>query len=227
MKKNVLGFLLLFSLGACDKDEATVEIAKINVVHASPDAPGVDLLIDDTRRNAPALTYPNATGYFITNSGSRIIKVNASGTNTTVATATVTLTRDKNYSIFAYNQLAQIGLLMVQDDLTPPTGAQSHIRFFHLSPDAPAVTVGTLSGGVFSPVFSNRGFETQATASENQQFTPVPAGVYTFDVRVAGNSVLTIPDITLQAGKIYTVFARGLVAGTGEQALGAQVITHN
>ena len=31
----------------------------------------------------------------------------------------------------------------------------------------------------------------------------------------------------LQAGKIYTVFAKGLVAGTGAQALGAQIVTHN
>jgi hypothetical protein len=39
--------------------------------------------------------------------------------------------------------------------------------------------------------------------------------------------VLNLPNIVLQAGKIYTVFAKGLVGGTGSQALGAQIVTHN
>jgi hypothetical protein len=38
---------------------------------------------------------------------------------------------------------------------------------------------------------------------------------------------LTLPGVALAAGKIYTVFAKGLVAGTGAQALGAQIVTHN
>jgi hypothetical protein len=53
------------------------------------------------------------------------------------------------------------------------------------------------------------------------------SGTYTFDVQANGSSVLNLPDIMLQAGKIYTVFAKGLVNGTGSQALGAQIITHN
>jgi hypothetical protein len=39
--------------------------------------------------------------------------------------------------------------------------------------------------------------------------------------------VLTLPGIVLQAGKIYTVFAKGLVGGQGSQALGAQIVIHN
>jgi len=61
---------------------------------------------------------------------------------------------------------------------------------------------------------------------------PVPAGTYNFDVRInysqnGGTSVLSVPGVALAAGKIYTVFAKGLVAGTGAQALGAQIVTHN
>jgi hypothetical protein len=76
-------------------------------------------------------------------------------------------------------------------------------------------------------VFSNRSFETIATATANSAFTPVDAGSYTFDVRLANNtSVLTVPNISLQAGKIYTVFARGIVGNT-TTPLGAEVIAHN
>jgi hypothetical protein len=121
-----------------------------------------------------------------------------------------------------------LGAILVQDDLTTPAAGKAHIRFFHLSPGAPAVTVGVLNGATFTGVFNNRSFETQATATANQAFTPVDAGTYTFDVRLPGTttSVLTVPGVNLAAGKIYTVFARGVV-GSSTTPLGASIILHN
>jgi hypothetical protein len=229
MKSNPIFFFLSMCLllSSCKKDEVAPDTASVNVIHASPDAPGVDLLVDNNKVNTAALTFPNATGYLKVTAGSRNIKVNATGTANSVINATLSFTKDKNYSLFAFNRLASIGAILVEDNLAIPASGQAHIRFFHLSPNAPAVTVGTLSGTTFSAVFSNRVFETQATATANQAFTPVPAGTYNFDVRANGNSVLNLPNTVLQAGKIYTVFARGLVGSTGAQALGAQIVTHN
>ena len=229
MKFNYL-FISLFLVSflfSCDKDETPQATASINVIHASPDAPGVDLLVDNSKVNTVALNFPEASGYLKVFSGTRNIKVNATGTNNSVINADLTFSADRYYSVYAYNRLASIAAIVVEDNLAIPAAGQAHIRFFHLSPNAPIVTVGTLSGVAFTPVFSNRSFETQATASANQNFTPVAAGTYTFDVQANGASVLNLPNIVLQAGKIYTVFAKGLVGGTGSQALGAQIVTHN
>lgn len=234
MKKKNLFFavttLLLFSavLISCKKEEKEKNEARVLVTHASPDAPGVDLLVDNVKVNASALTFPNNTGYVTLAAGTRNIKVNAAGTTTTVINADIPFTKDKNYSVFAFNRVASIGAILVEDNLATPASGKAHIRFFHLSPGAPAVTVGVLSGANFSPVFSDRSFETQTSAATNQTFAPVDAGTYTFDVRVAGTttSVLNLPGITLQAGKIYTVFARGIV-GNSTTPLGASIILHN
>lgn len=217
----------LFALSACKKDKAPVK-ANVLVTHASPDAPGVDLLVDNVKVNSSALTFPNNTGYLQVNEGTRNIKVNASGTTTTVIDANVSFTGNTSYSVFAYKKLAQIGAIVVADDLTTPASGKAHIRFLHLSPDAPGVDVGVLTGSTFTTVFANRSFETQATATANAAFTPVDAGTYTFQVRVAGTSTvaLTIPGVTLEAGKIYTVFARGLLSGSGAQALNASIIVN-
>jgi len=210
---------------SCKKDEAKSE-ARVLVTHASPDAPGVDLLIDNTKVSVAPLTFPNSTGYLTLSAGTRNVKVNAAGTTTSVINANLTLTKDKSYSLFAINPVASIGAILVEDNLTAPASGKAHIRFFHLSPGAPAVTIGVLTGTTFNPVFTNRAFETQATATANQAFTPVDAGTYTFDVRLPGTSttVLTVPGIALQAGKIYTVYARGLVSNN---TLSAGIITHN
>jgi hypothetical protein len=227
LKHIFIALSLTAFLTSCDKDETPQATASVNVIHACPDAPGVDILVDNLKVNTAALNFPEATGYLKVFAGTRAIKVNATGTNNSVINANLTFSADKYYSVFAYNRLVSISAFLVEDNLALPAAGQAHIRFFHLSPDAPAVTVGTLSGATFTPVFANRSFETQATASANQNFTPVAAGTYTFDVRVNDASVLNLPNIVLQAGKIYTVFAKGLVNGTGSQALGAQIVTHN
>jgi hypothetical protein len=227
LKHMFIALSLTASLLSCDKDETPQATASVNIIHASPDAPGVDLLVDNIKVNTAALNFPDATGYVKVFAGTRNIKVNATGTTSSVINADLTFSANNFYSVYAYNRLASIGAFVVEDNLTVPAAGQAHLRFFHLSPNAPVVTVGTLSGTTFTPVFANRSFETQATASANQNFTPVAAGTYTFDVQASGASVLTLSNIVLQAGKIYTVFAKGLVNGTGSQALGAQIVTHN
>ena len=220
--------LMSASLVACDKDDPQPEQSRVLVTHASPNAPGVDLLVDNQKVNSSPLTFPNSTSYLTVNAGTRNVKVNVAGTNTTALEANLPLEKDKNYSVIAYDLVASIKAIAVEDNLAAPAAGKAHIRFFHLSPGAPAVTVGVLSGSTFTPVFSNRAFETQATAATNAAFTPVDAGTYTFDVRVAGTttSVLTLTGINLQAGKIYTVFARGIVGNT-TTPLGATIIANN
>ena len=227
--KGMAALALLFSVTACDDDDVMEpENARVLVVHASPDAPGVDLLVDNNKVNSTALVYPNNTGYLSIAEGNHNIKVNATGTSTSVINADVNLVKDMNYTVFAYDVVSAIKPLVLMDNLATPANGKAHIRFMHLSPGAPAVTVGVVNGTAFTPLFSNRTFETAATATANQAFMPVDAGTYTVEVRVAGtdNAVLTVPNVALQSGKIYTVFARGIV-GNATSPLGASVIMHN
>lgn len=204
-------------LSSCDKDDDKT-YADVMVTHASPDAPGVDLLIDNVKKNSAALTYPNNTGYLETESGTRNIKVNVAGTTTTVINADLMLTKDVNYSIFAIDSVSKISAIVFEDDLSAPAAGKAHVRFLHLSPNAPAVDVAVASSGAV--VFGDVSFK------EGTAFTPLDAGTYNLDVRVAGTSTvaLVLPAITLEAGKIYTVFAKGFLGGTGVQALGAEII---
>jgi hypothetical protein len=206
-------------LSSCKKEE-TKTYANVLVTHASPDAPGVDLLVNDTKVNSSALNFPGNTGYLEVESGSRNIKVNVSGTPTTVINATLTLDKDMNYSVFAVDSVSKISAVVLTDDLSAPASGKAHVRFVHLSPNAPAVDIAVASSGAV--VFGNKSFK-EATA-----FTPLDAGTYNLDVRVAGTTTvaLVLPAITLQAGKIYTVFAKGFLGGTGAQALGAEIIVN-
>lgn len=224
MKLLLLTVLPAVALVSCEDDDNDVVLndANVMVVHASPDAPGVDLLINDTKVNTAALTYPNNTDYLNVPSGTQNIKVNAAGTSTSVIEANLDLDPNAAYTIFAINTLDNIEALVLEDDLTAPAANMAHVRFVHLSPDAPAVDVAVQGGPV---LFSNRSFES-ATA-----FTPVAAGTYTLEVRPAGTMdvVLTVPDVELGNSGIYTIFAKGFLtppAGNTNE-LGAEIIVND
>jgi hypothetical protein len=192
----------------------------IMVVHASPDAPGVDLLINNITLNAAPLTFPNSTGYITLADGNTNIKVSASGGGPDVIDANLNLGANQAYSVFAVDTLASISPLVLADDLTTPVAGKAHVRFVHLSPNAPAVDITLTNGAV---VFGNKAFK------EYTNFTPLDAGTYDLQVRVSGTSTvaLDLPGVNFMDGKIYTVFAKGLLGGMGSQALGASIIVNN
>lgn len=221
MMLAVMPALVLTSCDDDDDDNAVIETSNVMVVHASPDAPGVDLLVDDAKVNSAALTFPNNTGYLEVPAGRRNVKVNAAGTNNTVINANLDLDSDDSYSVFAINTLSAIEPLVLEDDLDAPASGKAHVRFVHLSPDAPAVDVAVTGGPV---LFSNRAFKSAT------EFTPVDAMSYNLEVRLAGTQtvVLTVPNVQLANGRIYTIFARGFVAppSGNNNALGAEIITN-
>jgi len=230
MKKYVKNLAILLAMssllivGCSDDDDnnnpttPTLEKANVKVVHASPDAPGVDLLVDNSIAGSN-LTFPNNTGYLAVDEGTRNVKVNVSGTSTTVIEADLTLDANTNYSVFAVDAVANLSPLVIVDDLTSPTSGNAHVRFIHLSPDAPSVDITTNSGAV---VFGNYSFK------DFSNFTPLPAGSFDLQVRLAGTEtvVLELPGISLADGNIYTVFAKGFVTGMDSQALGAEIIVN-
>ncbi len=225
MKLLLLLALPAFAFTSCDDDDddnnSLPDTAQVMVVHASPDAPGVDLLIDNTKVNTAALTYPNNTGYLDVLEGRRNIKVNAAGTSTSVIDANLDIDADKNYSIFAADRLSNITPVVLEDNLAAPATGKAHVRFVHLSPDAPAVDVAVTNGPV---LFSNAAFKSASA------FTPVDAGTYNLEVRLAGTNtvVLPLPNVQLASGKIYTVFAEGFVTppSGNTNSLGAEIIVN-
>ena len=100
----VLALAATLALTGCSDDNdnpvAPVSQASVMVVHASPDAPAVDLLVDNTIQGTN-LAYPSNTAYLGVNAGTRNVKVNVTGTTTTVINADLALTAGAHYTVFA------------------------------------------------------------------------------------------------------------------------------
>ena len=225
MKTNLSKFAAFFLLSAviifssCDKDDDESN-SNVMVIHATPDASGIDVLIDNKLENKTPLTYRNNTGYFDVESGIRDVKINATGTSTTLINTEVDLDENDYYSIFTVDSLDNISALVVVDDLSTPRDGEAHVRFLHLAPGAPAVDVAVASSG--EVIFDNIAYK------EGTGFMSLDAGTYNLDIRVAGtvNIALVLQSMTFADGKSYTVYARGFLLGTGTHALGTEVIVN-
>jgi len=195
------------------------EVSNLMVAHASPDAPPVDVYADGVFQGN--VRFPENTGYIVLPAGSREIKVNVEGTDTTViGPAVLPLGTDAYTTVFAVDRVAAIAPLILTDDLSPPAAGKAKVRFVHCSPDAPSVDITLTDGTV---LFGDYAFK------EFSHFEEFDAGTVDLQVRLASSStvVLFLPGITLEDGKIYSVFANGLVdPGPGEPYLDAEIIVN-
>ncbi|HEU5300549.1 MAG TPA: DUF4397 domain-containing protein [bacterium] len=188
--------------------EAQSGMARVRVVHASPDAPAVDVLVDGARAIA-GLGFKAASGYASVPAGRRTFQVFPAGTamGTPVIEVAPTLAAGKDYTVVAFGRLDGITPGLFEDDNRAPAAGKARIRFIHGSPNAPAVDIAVTGGPV---IFRNVAFKAASA------YVEVDAGTYNVEARAAGTSTvaLAVPGVRLEAGRTYTVIAVGLLGET-------------
>jgi hypothetical protein len=191
------------ALGIGNADDACVQI-----IHASPDAPAVDVYLDG-KQALTGLAFHETSGWVAVPAGTHTVEVTAAGAalETAVIDADITLEPGAAYEVAATGLLADITPQIYQTDLSKlgsedePT---ARVRVIHTSPDAPAVDIAVKDGDVLVANLSFPG------ASD---YLEVPAGTYDLEVRIAGTTdvALELPGVALDGGIVYSVFAIGLV----------------
>jgi hypothetical protein len=202
----VVSAILVLVLASATTVLAADGQARARVVHASPDAPAVDVWVNGAVAfsNAP---FKGITDYASLDPGSYSVQVSPTGaTEPIVIDATLDLAADTDYTVVAVGLLADIEPLVLVDNNSAPAAGKAHVRFVHASPDAPAVDIAVAGGPV---LFSNVPFKGVG------DYLPVDAGTYDLEARLAGTETvaLSVPGVALEAGKVYTIFAMGLASG--------------
>ena len=209
----VISAVLVLSLALATGAMAQDNSARVRVVHASPDAPSVDVWVDGSVAFSDA-PFKGITDYAALSPATYNVQVSPTGaTEPIVIDADLELAADTDYTVVAVGLLENIEPLVLIDNNDAPAAGKAHVRFVHASPDAPAVDIAVADGGPI--LFSNVPFKGVG------DYLPVDAGTYDLEARVAGTDTvaLSVPGVTLEEGTVYTIFAMGLVEG--EPALSA------
>lgn len=214
-KRNCLTALLSIFLVACnDSDNDSTSSAYVRVLHASPDAPNVDVLVDGSQVLAN-VSYQQGSGYLKLDAGARDISLRVSGTETIALENTLTLASDGYYSVIAQDNVASLELEVLDDTS----------RVGNDSTDLTVVHASTVAGNVDIYITAD-GADLPATASlenvpfdANDSLANVASGDYQVRLTAAGSTEVVYNSSTLAVASDVTAVAVDSIQGVSPASL--------
>lgn len=197
-----LAMVLLLSLfaGTAFADGHGDDNAMVRVLHASPDAPAVDVYVNGDLAVEGA-AFKDITGYLELPAGDHDVAIHAAGDYDAVYEQSLTVEGGMSYTVAAVDFLdgGDFRLEAFADDNTVGEG-MTKVRVGHLSPDAPAVDVGLVGG---DSLFEGAEF---FAVTDYLELDPA---TYDLEIRAAGteDAVLDLSGTALEADMVYSVYA--------------------
>jgi hypothetical protein len=195
------------------------QTAYLKVVHASPDAPPVDVMV----KNETVLSdvpFGAVSDYLALEAGTYNVTIAAAGDSETVVfDGEVTLEPRSVTTLAASGEISEgaettFELVAYEDTAPAPADNESALRVIHLSPDAPTVDITTSGGSVV--LADNVSFQ---NASD---YVTVPEGNHTLELREATGDndgpVVTTVNVSLSGGTAYSAMAVGYLDTDDEPA---------
>lgn len=186
-----LSLLAAAALAACNSDSGPAEL---RVLHASPDAPAVNVLAGGTQVIGN-LDYAQASAALEVEPGTVPVLVEAllpgNATATVIGPADIQFEADTQYTVIAAGAVANLEPLILTQPVTRVAAGTVRVRVVHAAPDAPRVDVH-----VTAPGAALAGATPTGTLSFREAFGPaeLPAGDYRIRVTAAGNSNAVVFD---------------------------------
>lgn len=176
--------------------------AMLRILHASPEAPAVDVYLNDEVAVEGA-EFKSATDYMEVPAGEHTVEIYATGTKgeqDPVISTTLNVKAGMAYTAAAIDNLDNIQLKAIQDSMEASED-MAKIRVGHFIPGAPAVDVGPIGGDA---LFSGAEFPMVTDYME------IDPGSYDLEVRTTdGTQLIDLSGTNVEAGKVYSAFAVG------------------
>ena len=181
--------------------------ALVRVVHASPDAGNVDVLLDG-QPVAPGVTFGSATQYLSTGAGQHQLQVVPSGqaADAALITQDVTFENGRTYIVAAVNPRANIAAQIYEVDRSPIADPNSaRVRVINAAADLQGIDVGPAGG---------QALVQNLTPPNASPYVPVAAGSYDLEVHPTGSQDVAVaaPGTQFQQGVVYDLFVIGQAA---------------
>ncbi|MBW3633026.1 MAG: DUF4397 domain-containing protein, partial [Chloroflexi bacterium] len=202
----VIAAMAISTLGTLARQETPavtgVPDPTIRVVHASPDAPAIDILVDG-QPIALGLAFGEASEYAALSPGDHQLQVVPTNGGAPIIEQTITVVGWGAYILAAIGPLADRQLQFNEVDVTQTNAGQARVRLLNAVPDAREIGIG----GAGSDELMADGVAFR-TVSGYQNVTP---GTYDLEVRASdtGETLLQASGVRIGAGQVYDVIALG------------------
>lgn len=224
IKTLIAAVTLSITLASCAKNDDNYTpqpISILSVYHASPTPEKLDFFVGTNRTHQTDFAFGNRLDYVNVLSGERQLTVRKKGVEANLLTEKLSFEPQTGYSLFIADKLDVLKFVMIKDDFTKPAAGKARVRFINLSPDAPALNLKI--AGKDNDLFTNKLFKEYSTFE-----TIDAADKVTFNANntTGGALAASVADVKIEAGKIYTIWVKGLVAATDDTKIAVAVSEH-
>jgi hypothetical protein len=175
----------------------------LRLAHLSPDTPAVDVYVDSVADPAagqvfPAVGYGTVSDYLPVPAGTYAVSMRSAGADAAeppVLSTTVEVGAGSARTVAGVGPFADLGLEVLQDDLTPPPAGSSRLRVIAAAAGAPTLDVAVPGG---PPVAAGLAF------ADTSGYVDVPAGTTALTVTPGGGTPTELP-VEPTAGSVYSV----------------------
>jgi hypothetical protein len=201
----VVALLPLQATPARAQDQDAEADATLRVIHASPGAPAMDVLVDG-QTLLQGLAYGTASSYATMTPEQHRIQIVPTGqtANAAVVDETIDGAPGQAYLVAVFGLLNDIGGAVYDVDLSEIEPGTARVRLINLSPDAGAIDLLETGGDEW---FSDVDL---GNASDYRDIAP---GTYSADVRGDDDrSLLTVSELPFDETRVYDVVVLGQIA---------------
>ncbi len=182
---------------------AAEESGLLRLAHLSPDTPAVDVYVESVADPAaeqvfPGVGYGTVSDYQPVPAGTYAVSMRAAGADAAtppVLSTTVEVGPDSARTVAGVGPFADLGLAVLEDDLTPPAAGASRLRVIAAAATAPTLDVA-VSGG---PAVA-----TGLAFADTSGYVDVPAAATSVTVTPAGGQPTELP-LQVRAGSVHSV----------------------
>lgn len=224
-------FLVMPFISSCGKSSnsnASVLKIQYQVINLNQGIGSVDLYVHYIKVNSTSYFYPNASGYFYLPSIDTPFQIRpgTSLTPGTIPPSANILTLNKALVPNTRYTLMLMGLnngniysVFTTDTSSAPAQGKGKVRFVNASPNNLGQVTVTAND---TTAFAGVPFRTVT------KFIELTAGTYDFKMYQTGSSnvIFDKPNVTIQDGRIYTLYCYGLANRTDSLAFGSGFITN-
>jgi hypothetical protein len=197
---------------------ADPKVGYVRLAHLSPDTPEVDVYLSNLASTKPPQVFPGVgygtvSGYLPLPPGAYEVDMRLAGADAStpaVKTTSVTVQADHAYTVAGVGKNADLGLRVINDDLTSPTNNRAKVRVIQASIKAPVLDL-SINGG--STVAKQVKFAT--TTAYHQ----VKSGALTLKVKPSGGGTATTMKVTLHSDSVYSLLVLDSKSGLKPELL--------
>jgi hypothetical protein len=207
----------LASLLGAAPSAGAADTGMLRLAHLSPDTPSVDVYVDSVSSPDTGIVlsgggYGTVSGYQSVPAGTYTVSMRSAGapvTSAPVLSTTVTVDAGAAFTVAGVGPFAQLGLEVLDDDLTPPAQGQARARVVNASQTLTPASVGLVGGESLSA---------DLAFPELTDYVSLPGGATTLQVAGASGTPTDIP-VDLASGSSYTVLLLDGDAGVQVQTV--------